>query len=144
LKVRKLRIDLAVRHLIRLIDIQTYLYFTILSGRHHGQHTTGSKTPSRPTITTGGCEHPRYEQPSDTESDRICGSPGIFSTSSACTSTDQNQLIFALSEAQNWVQEHEGYQFSALYDFIIDFFEAPDLGPKAKERTKALLAWWNR
>ena len=68
----------------------------------------------------------------------------MFSALSACTPTDQNQLIFALSEAQTWVQEHEGYQFSALYDFIIDFFEAPDLGPKAKERTKALLAWWNR
>jgi len=56
----------------------------------------------------------------------------------------QNQLIFALSEAPNWVQEHEGYRFSALYDFVIDFFEVLDLGPKAKERTKALLAWWNR
>ena len=54
------------------------------------------------------------------------------------------QLIFALSEAPNWAPEHKGYQFSALYDFIIDFFEAPDLGPKAKERIKALLAWWNR
>jgi len=40
--------------------------------------------------------------------------------------------------------EHEGYKFPTLYDFVIDFFEAPDLGPKAKERTKALFAWWNR
>jgi len=56
----------------------------------------------------------------------------------------QCQLIFALSEAPNWVHEHEDYRFSALYDFIIDFFEAPDLGPKARERTKALLTWWNR
>jgi len=56
----------------------------------------------------------------------------------------QNQLIFALSEAPYWVPEYEGYRFSALYDFVIDFFEAPDLGRKAKERTKTLLAWWNR
>jgi hypothetical protein len=42
------------------------------------------------------------------------------------------------------VQEYEGYNFSSLYDFVIDFFEGPELGPKAKERTKALLAWWNR
>ena len=58
--------------------------------------------------------------------------------------TDSNQLIFALSDAPNWVEEHEGYSFSTLYDFIIDFFEAPDLGPKATERTKTLLAWWDR
>lgn len=56
----------------------------------------------------------------------------------------QNQLIFALSDADNWVQEHGGYKFPALYNFIIDFFEAPDLGPKTKGRNKTLLAWWNR
>ena len=60
------------------------------------------------------------------------------------TLTNSNQLIFALSDVPNWVEEHEGYSFSALYDFIINFFEAPDLGPKATERTKALLTWWDR
>lgn len=68
----------------------------------------------------------------------------VYSLSSGSISTDLDQLIFNLSEAPNWVQEYDGYKFSSLYNFIIDFFEAPDLGPKAKERARALLAWWNR
>jgi len=32
--------------------------------------------------------------------------------------------------------------FSSWYNFVI--FEAPDLGLKAKEQIKALLAQWNR
>jgi hypothetical protein len=54
------------------------------------------------------------------------------------------QLILALSDAPNWKEGLEGYDLSALYNFIVDYFEAPDLGPKARERTKSLIAWWNR
>jgi len=48
-------------------------------------------------------------------------SPGVFFILLVHTSTDQNQLVFALSEAQNLVQEHKGCQFTVLYDLIITF-----------------------
>jgi len=54
------------------------------------------------------------------------------------------QLVLALSDAQDWKEGFEEYNLSALYDFIVDYFEAPELGPKARERTKSLIAWWNR
>ena len=45
----------------------------------------------------------------------------------------QDRLTFTLSDAEIWVQGHEVYKISVLYNFIIDLFEVPDLDPKVKE-----------
>ncbi|KAF8993079.1 hypothetical protein BDQ17DRAFT_1253205 [Cyathus striatus] len=50
---------------------------------------------------------------------------------------------FAMSCAEEWSNESEGFSYPDFYYFIVDFFE-DTTGPEARKRTKKLLAWWNK
>ena len=69
----------------------------------------------------------------DSQIDCIYSGSSKFSFLLTGISADPRPLTFALSDAEIWVQGHEVYKISVLYNFIIDLFEVPDLDPKVKE-----------
>ncbi|KAJ7736236.1 hypothetical protein DFH07DRAFT_966958 [Mycena maculata] len=54
-------------------------------------------------------------------------------------------LFVSLTNASQWPSEsYYGVSLPQMYDFIVDFFEAPKPETQARERADALLAWWNK
>ncbi|KAJ7754679.1 hypothetical protein DFH07DRAFT_773666 [Mycena maculata] len=54
-------------------------------------------------------------------------------------------LFVSLTNASQWPAEsYYGVSLPQMYDFIVDFFEAPRPETQARERADALLAWWNK
>lgn len=59
------------------------------------------------------------------------------------------QLVFALSNADNWCNEHQGFSFCDFYYFVIDYFEGHDPNSEdpddveARREARKLLKWWN-
>ncbi|KAJ6540164.1 hypothetical protein DFH09DRAFT_1368566 [Mycena vulgaris] len=53
-------------------------------------------------------------------------------------------VYFAFTNAGNWTTEYYGVSFPQMYDFIVDFFEAPKAGTGARKRADDLLTWWNK
>ncbi|KAF8205504.1 hypothetical protein K438DRAFT_1931868 [Mycena galopus ATCC 62051] len=53
-------------------------------------------------------------------------------------------LYFSLTSATTWTTEYFGVSFPLLYDFIVDFFEGPAEGTRARRRADELLSWWNK
>ncbi|KAL0056630.1 hypothetical protein AAF712_016765 [Marasmius tenuissimus] len=49
-------------------------------------------------------------------------------------------LHFCLLSAPHWMYEYDGFNYIALYDSIVDFFEVV----LDKEESKALLKWWTQ
>jgi len=56
------------------------------------------------------------------------------------------KLALALSNAETWCIEHNGLNFSQMYEVIVDFFEdvQKDQNVDKKKRRHELLAWWNK
>ncbi|KJA24322.1 hypothetical protein HYPSUDRAFT_200549 [Hypholoma sublateritium FD-334 SS-4] len=52
-------------------------------------------------------------------------------------------LAFNLTNAVQWVEIYNDFNFRALYNLIVDFFEVPG-GKEAERRVARLLEWWNR
>ncbi|KAF5393790.1 hypothetical protein D9757_000389 [Collybiopsis confluens] len=52
-------------------------------------------------------------------------------------------LHLALSNADQWTASHEGYNYQNLWEYVVDFFEAPADDEVHKKRRKELLKWWN-
>lgn len=52
-------------------------------------------------------------------------------------------LHFNLTDATTWQEEYCGVSYPALWNFIVDFFEAP-ADPGSKQRVNELLAWWTK
>lgn len=52
------------------------------------------------------------------------------------------KVLFALSTAGEWGDEHGGFHYPSFYNFVVDFFE--DADDEAQEDVKELLQWWNR
>ncbi|KAJ7441992.1 hypothetical protein FB451DRAFT_1414350 [Mycena latifolia] len=52
-------------------------------------------------------------------------------------------LFLALTTAVKWSPQYYGVSVPQMYDFIVDFFEAPKPETQARERADALLTWWN-
>ncbi|KAF7363033.1 hypothetical protein MVEN_00655100 [Mycena venus] len=53
-------------------------------------------------------------------------------------------LWLSLTTAVAWTDEYYGVSLAQMYDFIVDFFEEPKEGTRARERADELLAWWNK
>ncbi|KAJ7144434.1 hypothetical protein C8R44DRAFT_144387 [Mycena epipterygia] len=54
-------------------------------------------------------------------------------------------LVYAsLTNVSSWTTEYCKVSLPQMYDFIVDFFEAPKAGTNARARADALLAWWNK
>ncbi|KAJ3560012.1 hypothetical protein NP233_g11106 [Leucocoprinus birnbaumii] len=52
-------------------------------------------------------------------------------------------LVFNLTDAVQWTECHNGFDFRAFYEFIVDYFEDPR-DNSSRQRVKALLQFWNR
>ncbi|KAJ7265249.1 hypothetical protein C8J57DRAFT_1230268 [Mycena rebaudengoi] len=52
----------------------------------------------------------------------------------------------SLTNATSWVNQYYGISrsYSQMYNFIVDYFEAPRAGTAAKQRADKLLEWWNK
>ncbi|KAJ7090535.1 hypothetical protein C8R44DRAFT_861301 [Mycena epipterygia] len=53
-------------------------------------------------------------------------------------------LHFALTNAQSWTPNYYGFSYPQMYNFIVDYFEAPGAGTPHRAHVDALLAWWNQ
>ncbi|KAJ7634277.1 hypothetical protein DFH06DRAFT_1336821 [Mycena polygramma] len=53
-------------------------------------------------------------------------------------------LHFALSNASQWSPVCYGFSYPQMYNFIIDYLEAPRPGTPHREHVDKLLAWWNQ
>ncbi|KAJ7017045.1 hypothetical protein C8F04DRAFT_1406333 [Mycena alexandri] len=53
-------------------------------------------------------------------------------------------LHFALTNAAIWTSEYYKFSYPQMYNFIIDYFEAPRAGTPQRERADKLLDWWNQ
>ncbi|KAJ7292047.1 hypothetical protein C8J57DRAFT_222648 [Mycena rebaudengoi] len=53
-------------------------------------------------------------------------------------------LAMSLSFATFWTPDYYGVSLPQLYDFIVDFFEAPAPGTDARACADDLLKWWNQ
>ncbi|KAF9058033.1 hypothetical protein BJ165DRAFT_1521357 [Panaeolus papilionaceus] len=52
-------------------------------------------------------------------------------------------LVFNLTDATQWTETYNGFNFRTLWNFIVDYFEeTPD--DASANRVKALLKWWNK
>ncbi|KAJ6552175.1 hypothetical protein B0H10DRAFT_1262269 [Mycena sp. CBHHK59/15] len=51
---------------------------------------------------------------------------------------------FALTSAHHWTPEYYGFSYPQMYNFIVDYFEAPCEGTPHKAHVDALLEWWNK
>ncbi|KAJ3575444.1 hypothetical protein NP233_g1096 [Leucocoprinus birnbaumii] len=51
-------------------------------------------------------------------------------------------LAFNLTDRSTWAEEHVGIDFVKLYNFLVDYFEAPRT-ERQKARASSLLRWWN-
>ncbi|KAF9533408.1 hypothetical protein CPB83DRAFT_782959 [Crepidotus variabilis] len=51
-------------------------------------------------------------------------------------------LVFNLTDATQWTETYNGFNFRAFYNFIVDFFEDTP-GAAAQRRANMLLTWWN-
>ncbi|KAF9044321.1 hypothetical protein BJ165DRAFT_1528874 [Panaeolus papilionaceus] len=52
-------------------------------------------------------------------------------------------LVFNLTDATQWTETYNGFNFRTLWNFIVDYFEeTPD--EASTNRVKALLKWWNK
>ncbi|KAF9056174.1 hypothetical protein BJ165DRAFT_1522119 [Panaeolus papilionaceus] len=52
-------------------------------------------------------------------------------------------LAFSLTDAVQWVDVYNGFAYPALWDFIVDYFDAPE-DDASKKRADDLLLWWNK
>ncbi|KAF9042127.1 hypothetical protein BJ165DRAFT_1405840 [Panaeolus papilionaceus] len=52
-------------------------------------------------------------------------------------------LAFNLTDAAQWMEEYNKFSYVVLWEFIVDFFEAPS-DDASKKRADDLLLWWNR
>ncbi|KAF8146031.1 hypothetical protein K438DRAFT_1991200 [Mycena galopus ATCC 62051] len=52
-------------------------------------------------------------------------------------------LHMALTNADRWTTQSYGFSYPQMYNFIVDYFEAPREGTPQKEHVDKLLAWWN-
>ncbi|KAJ7270461.1 hypothetical protein C8J57DRAFT_1468495 [Mycena rebaudengoi] len=53
-------------------------------------------------------------------------------------------VCVATADATFWTHDYYGVSLPQLYDFIVDFFEAPGPGTDARARADDLLKWWNQ
>ncbi|KAJ7115736.1 hypothetical protein C8R44DRAFT_880154 [Mycena epipterygia] len=54
-------------------------------------------------------------------------------------------LVYAsLTSNSSWSSEYCKVSLPQMYEFIVDFFEAPKVGTNARARADALLTWWNK
>ncbi|KAF9046647.1 hypothetical protein BJ165DRAFT_1527721 [Panaeolus papilionaceus] len=53
-------------------------------------------------------------------------------------------LAFNLTDAVQWVEQYNNFSYRALWEFIVDFFEAPAEDDDDTKKVQDLLAWWNR
>ncbi|KAJ7265098.1 hypothetical protein C8J57DRAFT_1718405 [Mycena rebaudengoi] len=51
---------------------------------------------------------------------------------------------FSLTNATSWANQYYGISYPQMYNFIVDYFEAPRAGTAAKQRADKLLEWWNK
>ncbi|KAJ6624451.1 hypothetical protein B0H10DRAFT_2186718 [Mycena sp. CBHHK59/15] len=51
---------------------------------------------------------------------------------------------FALTSAHHWTPEYYGFSYPQMYNFIVDYFEAPRESTPHKAHVEALLEWWNK
>jgi hypothetical protein len=54
------------------------------------------------------------------------------------------QEHFSLTNATSWANQYYGISYPQMYNFIVDYFEAPRAGTAAKQRADKLLEWWNK
>jgi len=54
------------------------------------------------------------------------------------------QLVFNLTDAVQWTESYCGLSFTALYEFLVDYFEDASASPTIERQLKSLLKWWNR
>ncbi|KAF9039168.1 hypothetical protein BJ165DRAFT_1407392 [Panaeolus papilionaceus] len=43
-----------------------------------------------------------------------------------------------------WVETYNGFEYRALWEYIVDYFEDTEDDEEAKARAQELLAWWNK
>ncbi|KAJ7762207.1 hypothetical protein B0H16DRAFT_1884180 [Mycena metata] len=53
-------------------------------------------------------------------------------------------LHFSLTNAAIWTSEYYKFSYPQMYNFIVDYFEAPRVGTPQRERADKVLDWWNR
>ncbi|KAJ7028906.1 hypothetical protein C8F04DRAFT_1289336 [Mycena alexandri] len=53
-------------------------------------------------------------------------------------------LHFALTNAAIWTSEYYKFSYPQMYNFIVDYFEAPREGTPQREHADKLLNWWNK
>ncbi|KAK7028590.1 hypothetical protein R3P38DRAFT_2937333 [Favolaschia claudopus] len=53
-------------------------------------------------------------------------------------------IWLSLTPATAWTDEYYQVSLPQMYDFLVDYFEAPEAGTQARARVDALLAWWNQ
>ena len=63
-------------------------------------------------------------------------------TSSRDAHLRRRHLLFALSDATQWVQVHQGFDYRSFYYFIIDYIEDTS-GPVAQKKAQELFKWRN-
>ncbi|KAF9043142.1 hypothetical protein BJ165DRAFT_1405518 [Panaeolus papilionaceus] len=52
-------------------------------------------------------------------------------------------LVFNLTDATQWMETYNGFNFRVFWNFIVDYFEdTPD--ERASKKAAALLKWWNK
>ncbi|KAF9051312.1 hypothetical protein BJ165DRAFT_1524262 [Panaeolus papilionaceus] len=52
-------------------------------------------------------------------------------------------LAFNLTDAGQWVETYNSFSYPVLWDFIVDFFEAP-ADDQSKKHADDLIMWWNK
>ncbi|KAF9054747.1 hypothetical protein BJ165DRAFT_1399912 [Panaeolus papilionaceus] len=52
-------------------------------------------------------------------------------------------LAFSLTDAVQWVEVYNGFAYKALWEFIVDYLDAPE-DDASKKRVNDLLLWWNK
>ncbi|KZP08492.1 hypothetical protein FIBSPDRAFT_761283, partial [Athelia psychrophila] len=67
---------------------------------------------------------------------------GLKSVTSRAIAYVALQLRFSLSDASTWKTEDSQFDNQEFYYAIVDYFDDTP-GPKAEDRVKELLAWWN-
>ncbi|KAJ3560614.1 hypothetical protein NP233_g10720 [Leucocoprinus birnbaumii] len=52
-------------------------------------------------------------------------------------------LVFNLTDAVQWTECHNGFDFRAFYEFLVDYFEEPQ-DASSRRHVNALLQYWNK
>ncbi|KAJ7714731.1 hypothetical protein B0H16DRAFT_1617844 [Mycena metata] len=51
---------------------------------------------------------------------------------------------FGLTNAAFWTNNYYGFSYPQMYNFIVNYFEAPREGTPQQEHVDKLLSWWNK